>query len=241
MSDLAAWIGVVVAIIAVAVAWLTYRDQSSKKGLEYLVLSSRPLVSSRVASELTVSFGGRPVVEPSFTVLRLVSTGDKGIPAGSFEGPLAVNLKGAKEIVSGSVSARRPDDLPVSLQATGDRLFIEPLLLNPGDFIEVQALSDGQPEAVVVEARIADVTPRRRSQLPYPPGSGPEGQMIAMDKFMWIVPEPLAAAIAVYAVASSGLSTVAKTAWITTAVVAAGVVYPLVVRRLVKRRRAWRP
>src|SRR4051794_8109305 len=81
VSDLAAWIGVVVAIIAAAVAWLTYRDQSNRKGLEYLVVSSRRLVSPRVASELTVSFGGQPVDEPSLTVLRLVSTGDKGIPA----------------------------------------------------------------------------------------------------------------------------------------------------------------
>lgn len=240
VSDLATWTGVVVAVVAAVLAWLTYRSQRGKKGLEYLIVSSQRLVSPRAAADLTVSFDGRPVDEPSLTVLRVVSTGDKGISSDSFESPLIVLLRGATKVVSASVSATRPNSLPIALRADGIRVVIEPLLLNPRDFIEVQALTDGHPDAVIVEARIADVTPRRRSQLPYPPGSGPEGQMLGMDKFMWTVPEAIIAAVVVFAVVASDLSTVATVAWTLTVLIVAGGIYPLWVRRLVKRRRAWR-
>lgn len=229
------------AVVAAVIAWLTYRSQSSKRSLEYLVVSSQRLVNPRVAAELAVSFHGVSVNDPSLTVIRLVSTGDRGIPADSFDTPLGLIMRGAVRVVSGSVSARRPDSLPVVLRIDGNRLVIEPLLLNPGDFIEVQALTEGQPDDIIVDARIADVSPRRRAQLPYPPGSGPEGRMIGMDKFMWTVPEAFLAAITISAILISNFSTAAKAAWVLTVLIGAAVIYPLLVRRLVRRRQAWRP
>ena len=63
-----------------------------------------------------------------------------------------------------------------------------------------------------------------------------------MDKLVWTVPVGLLAVIAIFGVvAVPGLSTFAKAAWVLTVVIVAGSIYPLVVRRLVKRRRAWRP
>lgn len=242
MSDVAAWIGVAVAIAAAGLAWLTYRSQTSRRALEYLVVSTQRLVSPRVAGQLTVAFEGHPVNDPSLTIVRVVSSGDRGIPANTFESPMSVVLEGASRVVSASVSARRPSTLPVVVKCDANRVIIEPLLLNPGDFIEVQALAEGQPSAIFVDSRITDVIPRRRAQLPYPPGSGSEGQMLGMDKFMWTFPMAMLAAIAILGVvAIPELSTLAKAAWVMAVVIVMGVIYPLTVRRLVKRRRAWRP
>jgi len=111
----------------------------------------------------------------------MVSTGDKGMPAEAFESPLTVTFHGAQEIVSASACALRPPDLPIKLRTETNRAIIEPLLLNAEDFIEIQALTAGQAGDVTVDARIADVTPKRRNSLPYPPGSGQEGKMLTFD------------------------------------------------------------
>jgi hypothetical protein len=242
VADLGTWVGVLVAVVAVAITWATYRSQRNRKQLEYLVLSTQRLVSPRVADDLDVFFDGRPVDDPSLTVLRMVSTGDKGIPADIFETPLTITLHGANAIVSASVSAVRPEGLPVKLTTDANQAHIEPLLLNAGDFIEIQALAAGQPFRVAVEARITDVVPKRRNSLPYPPGSGAEGQMLAMDKFMWSVPELLLAALLYFVISSADMSAVATVAWVVVAVtVVFFVIYPMQVKRLVRHRRNWRP
>lgn len=241
MANLDTWLGVAVAVLALAIAWLTYRNESGRKQLEYLVVSVQRLVSPRVATELVVSFDGRVVEDPSLTVLRLVSSGALGIPADTFEGPVTITLHGSTSIVSASVSAIRPDSLPVVLTSAGNQIHIEPLLLNPGDFIEVQALAAGQPTQVSVDGRITDVLPKRRTSLPYPPGSGPEGQMVGMDKFMWSVPELVLALLTYIFISIARLSTTATIAWAVAATVLFFVIYPLQVRRLVRRRRNWRP
>lgn len=241
VADFGTWVGVLVAVFAAIIAWATYRSQRSRRELEYLVLSTQRLVNPRVAQDLDVFFDGRAVDDPSLTVLRLVSTGVKGIPATTFETPLTITLHGATSIVSASVSAVRPEGLPVKLTTDANQAHIEPLLLNPGDFIEIQALAAGQPDRVDVEARIADVVPRRRNSLPYPPGSGPEGQMIGMDKFMWSVPELLVAALLYFFIIAAETSAIATVGWVAAVTVVFFVIYPMQVHRLVRRRRNWRP
>jgi hypothetical protein len=129
----------------------------------------------------------------------------------------------------------------VVLTSAGNQIHIEPLLLNPGDFIEVQALAAGQPSHVSVDGRITDVLPKRRTSLPYSPGSGPEGQMVGMDKFMWSVPVLCLAALCYISISAAALSTTATIAWAVAATVFFFVIYPMQLRRLVRRRRNWRP
>ena len=241
MNDAVTWVGVAASVIAVVIAWMTYRRQSNRKALEYLVLSSQRLVNRRVSSELVVTFDGRVVSDPALSVLRLVSVGDSGIPASSFETSLTITFEGAREVVTASVAAVRPKDLPVLLKLETNRVSIEPLLLNAGDLIEVQALTDGYPREISVNARIADVRLQRRLALPYPPGSGPEGEMNAVDKFMWFVMPAVVAALLYVSIGSSDLSLAAKIAWSGLVSVLFGVLYPLRLHNLVHRRRSWRP
>jgi hypothetical protein len=107
-TDIGTWTAVVVGIAAALIAWLTYRSQRGRKGLEYLVLSTQRLVDPRVAEDLDVHFDGRPVDDPSLTVLRMVSTGDRGIASETFESPLRITFEGASKVVHASVSAVRP-------------------------------------------------------------------------------------------------------------------------------------
>ena len=52
VANLDTWFSVAVAFVTVAIAWLTYRNQSNRKQLEYLVVSVQQLVSPRVATDL---------------------------------------------------------------------------------------------------------------------------------------------------------------------------------------------
>ena len=241
MTEALTWVGVLVAVAALVLGWVTYRSQRNRKRLEYLVLSNQQLVSRRVASDLEVTFQGRDVPDPSLVVIRIVSTGVKGIPAATFETPIAVTLHGADEIISTSTSALKPPDLPIKLRIEGNRVIIDPLLLNAEDLIELQALAAGQVRDVTVEARIVDVEPMRRASLPYPPGTGAEGEMLGFDKFMWWGVPLLIFGLTVGLVWTTELSAIARFAWIIAAAVLFLVIYPINVKRLVRRRRIWTP
>jgi hypothetical protein len=54
VANLDTWFSVAVAFVTVAIAWLTYRNQSNRKQLEYLVVSVQQLVSPRVATDLAI-------------------------------------------------------------------------------------------------------------------------------------------------------------------------------------------
>lgn len=65
--------------------------------------------------------------------------------------------------------------------------------------------------------------------------------MTGFDKFMWIVPEALVAACLLAVIVVAELSATARVAWVVVVAVVFGIIYPLQVRRLVRRRRNWRP
>jgi hypothetical protein len=240
-GDIAAWTSLVVTAVGLLIAWITYLNQRGRQGLEYLVLSNQPLVNRRVAPDLDVSFRDQPVRDPSLLIVRMVSTGDKAIPASAYETPLAFALSGAQSVVTASVSATRPPDLTVQLTWERNKVFIQPLLLNVGDFIELQVLAAGRAHSIDLEVRIADVQPRRRTSLPYPPGSGPEGQMLGFDKFMWAFGPVSLFGILLAAMWTNDARPLAFAGWASAAAVLLFVLFPMRVSTLVRRRRNWRP
>ncbi len=65
--------------------------------------------------------------------------------------------------------------------------------------------------------------------------------MTAVDKFMWTVAEVVVAAAVLMAIVTADQQTIATVAWVATVVTVFFVIDPMYVRRLVKRRSAWRP
>ena len=241
LQDAPSWIGVLIGIASIVVTYVAYRSQRNRKQLEFVVVGNQRILTSRVADVLDVSFNGRKVEDPSIVILRIVSTGDRAIPAADFHRPLAVTLRGVHHIVTASVAAVRPRDLDVTLIMEANRVVFTPTLINPEDFLELQILASGRATDVALEGRIADVTPKRRRQLPYPPGSGPEGEMLGFDRFVWIL-MPVVFFGPFLSLAWVGdFSVIARGGILFGAAILAFVAYPLRVRALVRRRRIWRP
>jgi hypothetical protein len=191
VQTLLTWIGVAFTIVAAGIAWITYRSQRNIKRLEYVVvykqriLSSRLVPSRRFAGELEVVLDGETVDDPVIVSVRMVNTGDRAILSTDFHEPLAVQLLGSQRIVSATVTSSRPSDLRPQLSVDESRVVISPTLINPGDLIELQVIASGPVRDVAMQGRVADVVPVKRQGLPYPPGSGPEGEMVAFDKVIW--------------------------------------------------------
>jgi hypothetical protein len=193
MSDVAAWaVPSALGIVTLGLTYRAYRSQRAITRLEYVVITNTKLLPGRLANELKVSHQGWSVIEdPSLTIIRIVNTGNRAIPADDFETPLSVTLAGVKEIASATCTASRPSGLRPEPEIDANHVRIAPLLLNPDDMIELQVLSAGQASEVTVGGRITnlvDIVPR--SDLPYPPGSGDEGEMLGFDRFMWYVLQP---------------------------------------------------
>jgi len=190
MAFLGTWISVAVGIAALAFTVLSYLNRRGRARVEYIVTMSRPILPGRVADDFEVAHQGVMVADPAVSVLRIVNTGDRAIRPEDFETDLTVTFDAVDKIVSASWSATRPDDLRPGIEIEGDRVLVAPQVINPGDLLELQVLSAGPPNRVSVGGRLADVVTVHRKAMPYPPGSGSEGEMLGFDRFMWFVFSP---------------------------------------------------
>jgi hypothetical protein len=244
MDDAATWIVLGITAAGLVIAYVTYRVQRNRKRIEYVVTTNTGLLPGALAKDLEVthSDSGVLVRNPALTIIRIVNTGDRAIEANDYETNLTVTLEGVDQIVSATSTATRPADLKPEIEIDGDVAGIKPVLINKEDMIQLQVLSAGKPSDVRMGGRVADVKPASR-ELPYPPGSGKEGEMVGFDWFMWsvLVPGVLLGLGLLLGPFEDDRSTEAKIAIIAGAAVVALVLYPMYVRYLVKRRRMWRP
>lgn len=241
MATLGTWIGTTLALGALIFTALTYFNRRGQSRIEYVTMTMRRILPGRVAQELEVVHGGSRVNEPALTVLRLVSVGDAAIRPEDFESDLKVTLEGAREVVSASWTANRPTDLDPTLEVQGVEVLVSPHVFNPGDMLELQVISSGPPRTVGVTGRVADLTIKKRVSLPYPPGSGSEGEMLGFDQFVWFIFVPgFIVGLGLLAAFQDGI-TGTQQAVIAIATSLLLLAYLVQTRYLVRRRRRWRP
>jgi hypothetical protein len=225
-------------IVVTIVLWLVERG---RKRLEYVVITNTPILPGRVANDLEVSHHGTAFPDPALSITRIVNTGNKEIRPDDYETELIVTFEGVHGLGSATWSASRPAGLGPKLAIDGNKVLVEKRLINVGEMLELQVLSSGQPSDVSVGGRIAALTFEPRKALPYPPGSGSEGQMVAFDRFMWFLLLPAAILGGGIAISSARAVSATGEALI---LVATGLVlgaYLLFTKYLVNRRRRWRP
>jgi hypothetical protein len=223
------------------VAVLAYLRRQPKTRLEYFVGTNSAVLPQDLPENFYLAHGETKIADPAMTIVRLVNTGDRAIPAASFETDLSILLKDVSEVVSASCVGRRPSDIEPVFEIAGDTARLKPLLINPGDMLEIQLLSAGQASSVEISGRISDLAITERPALPYPPGSGPNGEFATgIDYFMWLFAIPgfilgIGALIAVNPHNSTAGRIIAASATLVLVLVA----YPLQLRFLVHRRRLW--
>lgn len=242
MGDVAAWIAAALSLLGLAVAWLAYRVQRNRTQIEYFVMFNRDLLPGRVSSQLQVTHKGKALAAPSVSVVRLVNTGDRAIPPDSFTEDLCVQFERVGEIASASWTATHPPQLQPAIEVDGDCIRIKPTLINPEDMLELQVVCDGRASQISVAGRVVDLKVKQRARLPYPPGSGAEGEMFGMDRFVWFVLTPVfGVGVGIWIAVNADITDAARVLTLVATAIIVGLLYPLYVRHLVRRRRIWRP
>jgi len=144
----------------VVVAVIIARRQRRPKTLDYEILANSPIISNvsrRLGTAgLKVSWGtdAHPLPWPRLTVLRFKNTGRRGIRREEILEPLSITVTGASKVVDATVtavSAAHVHELGQrEVTRTGEEghfanvCALEPDTFNPGDWVEVQLIVDGE-------------------------------------------------------------------------------------------------
>ncbi|MCA1705514.1 MAG: hypothetical protein LC808_20550 [Actinobacteria bacterium] len=158
-SDIAAWVGVGLAVIAILVALAVAIWQRSRARLVYIVRNHGQLLAQPprdFQDRVAITFDNVAIDSPTLVALDLINSGNVAIPASKFENELVISYP-AVRVVAIVVSGNPASLHPVS-GAVGREVLIQPLLLNPRDRITVTALVEGPLQGpIAVSGRIADV------------------------------------------------------------------------------------
>lgn len=176
------FVGVILSFAAIAASYLQFRLGASRKELAFGVLVLRRLVAiaDEMASRVTVQLDGKLVSQVHLIEFGLKNSGNQPIVRNDFDASINIAFSAQTQVLSAQVIRCRPIELPAKVELKNGEIFIEPLLLNPGDFIVIQVLSSGGAPEHSVAARVAGVanlskvnTGWRINPLPFFPFSHP--------------------------------------------------------------------
>lgn len=152
---------VLVATVASVVApvWL-WRSDLTSRALTVSVASRTALspALSHPPTDLQISIGGRTLVDPYSSIVEIANTGAKPILSAEIEGSINLDITGASKLVQAKVVESHPPSLSPSLDVKGQRVSIQPLLLNPGDAITIAVLTENGSPTLLPRARIAGIS-----------------------------------------------------------------------------------
>jgi hypothetical protein len=159
MTTVLTWAGLAVGLIALVEAVVLYLMQRRTKQLDYQIVTDRELVFPGPYGEigdLEISYKGHPVKAPRLLALKIVNSGKVEIRRDDFDHPLSIIIPKDSGLLSSEISDVSSEVTRPSLLIHGEEVEVEPLLLNPGDWIELQLLVDG-PGRPQITGRIAGV------------------------------------------------------------------------------------
>lgn len=148
--------------VVLAVHYGGQARRSTRKTLDYEVVSDQIIVAARTGSSLTVKWNDRTLTNPRLIVLRVMNSGSREILPSDFEKPVTISVPGSTLIegtvtasAAGDYSPRAKDDvrrnalgiLNPTIDAPDSNVTIEsltfsPQLLNPRDWFELQLVVD---------------------------------------------------------------------------------------------------
>lgn len=160
MDNFWTWVGAQIGNIISAAGLITgfifYWLSRRPKRFGWEVMSNTPILSSDSGHlPLKVVYDGKDVSSPNISVIRVGNTGKMELTSADFDGPVRIGFENS-EILQVLRSGR--SDEGIDLKLTKDDLksiLCRPTLLNPGEWIEFQLVTDGPLEAPTVRARVA--------------------------------------------------------------------------------------
>jgi len=154
--------GLIVGLVSIVLAvWFRPR-QSKVLGWKYQsanrIISVTPAQLNKL--RLRVVYGELDVDNPNIIVLRISNAGRQEIRVGDFDRPITVEFK-QSQLLALNVIGQSTPSMKVSFKVDSlapNRVTLNPLLLNAGEWVELQFVTDGDIERPPVGARIVGQT-----------------------------------------------------------------------------------
>jgi hypothetical protein len=161
--------------------WFYWLSRKPKRFGWELITQTRIISARSRALPLTVVYDGHEVDSPNIIVVRVGNTGKAELRALDFDGPVMLEFARSR-LLSASVSRKRDESITVDFDQTEKSISFTPTLLNAGEWVEFQFVTDGALEVPSIHARVAgqagrilDVDKRKRAWAPW----GMAGIMVA--------------------------------------------------------------
>ena len=148
-------------ILAIVAIWVTvclFLAGRRRKRLSYL-LSDTPVLGVHEAvnpRRVQILFDGAPVTEVRLLIITVNNWGNEPIRVDDFERPLRFSWPEPARILTAEVAEVNPESLQPTIHAGVNEIAVDPLLLNPGDWLRIKILMS-QVTKISVDARVVGV------------------------------------------------------------------------------------
>ncbi|MEM8637284.1 MAG: hypothetical protein AAGG51_00500 [Cyanobacteria bacterium P01_G01_bin.54] len=139
------WVGIVGSLASiVGLGWAYWDTRLPKRELSIIVVSKNFLLSRPLEREFKLSYRGQPVDNVATFLVEIRNTGRHPIRRDDFESPLEFWAQGVNQVVSSEEVKSIPNDISLSTEFKQNKVFVDPLLLNPQDMVQfsITALCD---------------------------------------------------------------------------------------------------
>lgn len=142
-----------------ATIWFAFFPPSTKS-LTLTIASKSTLktVSESKVPDLKVFVDETELKYPALTVLKLHNNGTIPVRSDDFESNIKILLDNGARPIRATAVETTPDWLKVIVAIDDSQVQIEPLLLNPGDSVTLNILSDGLPSSITTLSRVAGLS-----------------------------------------------------------------------------------
>lgn len=158
-------IGGVLAGLSLLASIIIFLLQKNEKKLSFEVIAETSLLTTKekIEGKLKILFNDQEVENVKFIEIKIINSGNIGIPATDFERPIKIKFPETSKILSCEVVENYPDSLNTKTLLNETGISIEPLLINSKDYFILKTIvSNIEREDFTIEARIKDVNEIKR-------------------------------------------------------------------------------
>jgi hypothetical protein len=148
----------ILATVAICVTLTLFLVARRRRRLSYLLSDTRVLGVHEAVnpSRVKILFDGSPVTDVHLVMITVNNSGNEPIKVEDFERPLRFSWAEPAGILAAEVEGVNPEALQPKIRTDTNGIVLEPLLLNPGDWLRIKILIN-QIGKVSVDARVVGV------------------------------------------------------------------------------------
>lgn len=141
-----------------------YRAQRTRRELSFGVLSTSALLTihNSLSSRAQVTLDGVPVTDAHLIVFALKNSGNAPVRPVDFQKPALFRFEAKSRVLSVEIAKRIPNNIEAEVSFDENSATLAPMLLNPGEYLVLQALVSGRDPTVTCDLRVEGISALRQ-------------------------------------------------------------------------------